>query len=247
MRCLERDPAHRYQHADQIVADIDAHRSPSKVRSHHTVSINIPLPTPRGWLYAAIAMAAIVGLLAVPPVRQFVFRSSTTTAGIPSAAAKKLIAVRRSARSDRRRDSSTSADGLAEALSARLFGRARCLAPAARRRIMKLIARIGAKRDVATPRHGTVPVDSQRSRPMSMGRWPNGAWGPDSLPGSQGSADPSGSDLCRIGRGAGGHAVNRRAGSRCVAADEQHRCLRSLPEGRNAMRSQQDNRNVESR
>jgi serine/threonine protein kinase/tetratricopeptide (TPR) repeat protein len=122
MRCLARDPAQRYQHAHQIVDDIDAHRSPSRGRSHPTVSINLPLPTPRGWLYAGIAIAAIVGLLAVPPVRQFVFRSGTTTAGIPSAAEKKLIAVLPFRTIGSQAGLEHIGSGVAEALSARLFG-----------------------------------------------------------------------------------------------------------------------------
>jgi eukaryotic-like serine/threonine-protein kinase len=122
MRCLERDPANRYQRAHDIVADLDAGRAPSKSRSHPAVSINLPLPTPRGWLFAGIAAAAIVGLLAVPPVRHFVFRSGTTTAGIPSAAEKKLIAVLPFRTIGQAEGLEHIGSGVAEALSARLFG-----------------------------------------------------------------------------------------------------------------------------
>lgn len=122
MRCLERDPANRYQRAHDIAADLDSGHAPAKLKSHPTVSINLPLPTPRGWVYAGIAAAAIVGLLAVPPVRHFVFRSGTTTAGIPSAAEKKLIAVLPFRTIGQAEGLEHIGSGVAEALSARLFG-----------------------------------------------------------------------------------------------------------------------------
>ena len=120
MRCLERDPANRYEHAHQIVADIDAHRSPPRVRSQ--VSIHLPLPTRRGWLFAGVAAAVIAGLLTVPPVRQFVFRWSTPTAGIPSAAEQKFIAVLPFRVNASRQGLEHIGGGVAEALSAKLFG-----------------------------------------------------------------------------------------------------------------------------
>ncbi len=56
MRCLERDPAARYQNASDIVADIDAVRAPTRVRPSHSVAINVPLPGRRGWIIAAVAV-----------------------------------------------------------------------------------------------------------------------------------------------------------------------------------------------
>ena len=121
MRCLERNPASRYQRAHDIVADLDAGRAPSKGQSHSWVPINLPLLTPRGWVFAGIMVSAIVGLLAVPPVRHFVFRSETTPAGIPSAAEKKLIAVLPFRTIGQLEGLGHIGSGVAEALSARLF------------------------------------------------------------------------------------------------------------------------------
>jgi len=122
MRCLEREPANRYQRAHDIVADLDAGRAPSKSRTHPTVSINLPLPTPRGWLFAGIAAAAIAGLLAVPPVRQLIFRTTAPATGIPAATEKKLIAVLPFRTIGSPEGLEHIGSGVAEALSAKLFG-----------------------------------------------------------------------------------------------------------------------------
>jgi TolB-like protein len=122
MRCLERDPAARYQNASDIVADIDAVRAPTRVRPSHSVAINVPLPGRRGWIIAAVVIAAIAGLMAVPAVRQFVFRSGTTSAGIPSAAERKLVAILPFRTIGPAEGIEYIGSGVAEALSAKLFG-----------------------------------------------------------------------------------------------------------------------------
>ena len=72
MRCLETDPARRYQSAKEILADLDAQRAPARSRS---VQISMPMPeTRRGWLELAGGLVLLVVLaLAIPPVRGWFF------------------------------------------------------------------------------------------------------------------------------------------------------------------------------
>src|SRR5262245_46364645 len=122
MHCLERDPALRYQSAREILADIGANRSPS-------IPAGVRFALPRGasrWLLAGGA-GLVVGaalFLAIPVTRHWVFRGGAAepvAPGLPPFSQGKFIAVLpfRVLGSD----SSLNyvADGLGEALSAKLF------------------------------------------------------------------------------------------------------------------------------
>jgi serine/threonine protein kinase/tetratricopeptide (TPR) repeat protein len=122
MRCLERDPAARYQNARAIVTDLDAGRAPVPLRRATSLSINVPLPsTKRGRMAAAmVALVLIVPLAWLPPVRR-VFSGETSDAqALPSPAVKKLIAVL-PFRFSGNADLAHVATGIADALSAKLF------------------------------------------------------------------------------------------------------------------------------
>ncbi len=122
LRCLERDPAQRYQHAREILADLEAARAPSPSRS---VQISLPMPTRRGWFVAAGALLILVMLaLAIPPVRNFVFRRPSEAgppAGIPALTQGKYLAVLPFRVLGDPASLGYVADGLVEALSAKLF------------------------------------------------------------------------------------------------------------------------------
>jgi tetratricopeptide (TPR) repeat protein len=62
LRCLEKDPKHRYQHAKEILADLDTEHA-SSARS---LRITLPVPeTKKGWMVFAGAGVAVIVLLAL--------------------------------------------------------------------------------------------------------------------------------------------------------------------------------------
>ena len=73
MHCLEKDPANRYQSAKEILADLDAGRSPS-LTGTRTVQINLPVFEKRWWYAAGDGIILLVGLFfAIPKTRHWVF------------------------------------------------------------------------------------------------------------------------------------------------------------------------------
>ncbi len=70
LKCLEKDPARRYQSAGEILADLDARHAPAVSAAQpgsQTISLQIPKPTRRGLLWTIAAAAALAGLLAAVP------------------------------------------------------------------------------------------------------------------------------------------------------------------------------------
>src|SRR5882672_9852699 len=122
MHCLERDPALRYQTAREILADIDANRSPS---IPHGVRFRVPSGAGR-WLIAGgagLVLGATI-FLAVPVTRHLVFRSSAgepVNPGLPPLSEGKFIAVLPFRVLGADNSLNYVADGLNEALSAKLF------------------------------------------------------------------------------------------------------------------------------
>lgn len=123
MRCLERDPAARYQTARAILADLEAARTPAPARRPTSLSISVSLPASRrGRVLAVVVAAALAApLLLAPPVRRLVFGGSSDAQALPSPATKKLVAVL-PFRFSGSADLEHVATGVAEALSAKLFG-----------------------------------------------------------------------------------------------------------------------------
>jgi tetratricopeptide (TPR) repeat protein len=131
MHCLEKEPANRYQSAKEILADLEAGRSPSlppTSSSTRTVQINLPVVEKR-WLYAAGGgMLLLVGLfLAIPKTRHWVFGAPTVgtstsgTDGLPSISQAKFVAVLPFRVLGDQASLGYVADGLVEAMSAKLF------------------------------------------------------------------------------------------------------------------------------
>src|SRR5215475_567309 len=122
MHCLERDPALRYQSAREILADIDANRSPSLPPG---ARISIPSGASR-WLIAGgagLVLAAAI-FLAVPVTRHLIFRggsSEPVSPGLPPLSEGKFIAVLPFRVLSSENSLNYVADGLGEALSAKLF------------------------------------------------------------------------------------------------------------------------------
>ena len=122
MHCLERDPALRYQTARDILTDIDANRSPS---IPHGVRFRVPSGASR-WLIAGgagLLLGATI-FLAVPATRHLVFRSGAgepVNPGLPPLSEGKFIAVLPFRVLGADNSLNYVADGLNEALSAKLF------------------------------------------------------------------------------------------------------------------------------
>lgn len=125
LRCLERDPAHRYQEARDILADLRAARVTPPVKSlGATLS-----QTPKSLWIAAAVVLLLATLLAIPSVRH-IFRANPRVANAPSSAAPpgvpplssgRFIAVLPLQVLGDAHQVGYLAEGIQEALSAKLF------------------------------------------------------------------------------------------------------------------------------
>ena len=81
LRCLEKDVANRYQTAQEILTDIDAHRSTSS----HSHSVVLPITEKAAkWTGTGIGVFVVLVILffAIPTTRHWVFRGGATTGGV---------------------------------------------------------------------------------------------------------------------------------------------------------------------
>ena len=122
LRCLEKDPAVRYQSAGEILEDLELKHAPAHSK---TLQITLPVFTRRHWLMTAGAVFALVLLLgvAIPPVRHLVLgkKTAATLSGIPPLQQGKFVAVLPIRVLGNDPSLNYVADGLGEALSAKLF------------------------------------------------------------------------------------------------------------------------------
>src|SRR5262245_32484889 len=96
MRCLEKDLARRYQNAAEILADLEAGRAsaaPDVPKAPEPVAVVVKAePRRRGWLIGVGAAAlVVVGALAIPGVRNVVFRRPA--GGVVTPAQAKYMAI----------------------------------------------------------------------------------------------------------------------------------------------------------
>jgi tetratricopeptide (TPR) repeat protein/TolB-like protein/predicted Ser/Thr protein kinase len=129
-RCLERDLERRYPNAAEIVADLDAWQGKRPVMA----SIIMQAPKPAGkipWKWAAPGAAVVLAagiFLAIPKARETIFRPGVTgggpaivNAGLPALSQGKYVAVMPFRVLGDASSIGYIADGLGEALSAKLF------------------------------------------------------------------------------------------------------------------------------
>jgi serine/threonine-protein kinase len=137
MHCLEKEPANRYQTAKEILADLDANRSPSlstTSRSPRTVQIHLPVVEKRWWYAAGGAILVLLGLfLAIPKTRHLVFpvaptgsaipnaKGNASAEGLPAISQGKFIAVLPFRALGDEASLGYVAEGVGEAISAKLF------------------------------------------------------------------------------------------------------------------------------
>lgn len=121
LKCLEKDPANRYQTASEILVDLEFKHAPTHTR---TLQITLPVMPKKIWLLSASAgVVLLAGLLAIPQVRGFLFhhKSAEVSSGIPSLDRGKFVAVLPMRVLGDPTSLAYVADGLVEALSAKLF------------------------------------------------------------------------------------------------------------------------------
>jgi len=141
-KCLEREPAQRFQSAQDVLRQLDAWQgnpsiSPSVLArmapaapSRSSVQISLNLPSQRGWVWAASILALIVIFFAIPFTRHLVFHPNSQMAsesgtqqveGIPAPSKGKFLAVLPLKVLGDEKSLRYVSDGLVDALSAKLF------------------------------------------------------------------------------------------------------------------------------
>src|SRR5579884_594440 len=122
-KCLERDPKARYQNVRELLSDLvgETHApTPSRI-----TRIMLPVPVGRNWLWGAGALIlAVVLFFAIPVTRHLLIQPAATgvaTPGIPSAKEGKYIAVLPFRVLGDQTSLGYVAEGLVEALNAKLF------------------------------------------------------------------------------------------------------------------------------
>ena len=132
MRCLEKNPADRYQNAYEILGDLQASQSGSGVSravSHGGSSIQIRLPefSSHRWVSVAGGIVALVILaLAIPPVRHMILggrakEGTSSVSGVPPISNGRFVAVLPLQILGDSSQLGYVAQGIEEALSAKLF------------------------------------------------------------------------------------------------------------------------------
>jgi tetratricopeptide (TPR) repeat protein/predicted Ser/Thr protein kinase len=129
-RCLERDLGKRYPSAAEIIADLDAWQGKRPVMASIIMQAP-PQPKQIPWKWVVPGAVAVLAgtLMAIPPVRQAIFRTGTavgpaavaTTPGLPSLAQGKYVAVMPFQVLGDAAGIGYIAHGLDDALSAKLF------------------------------------------------------------------------------------------------------------------------------
>jgi serine/threonine protein kinase/Flp pilus assembly protein TadD len=128
MRCLEKDPATRYQNATEILPDLHGEKSSAiSRRATRTVEIEIPEFAQKRWVWAAGGLLTLVLLsLAIAAVRHLIVskgagEKASSVSSIPSLAQGRFVAILPFRVLGDEQSLGYVAEGLNEALSAKLF------------------------------------------------------------------------------------------------------------------------------
>jgi serine/threonine protein kinase/tetratricopeptide (TPR) repeat protein len=127
LHCLEKVPANRYQTAQEIMADLDAHRSSASSHSHSQSVVLEINPRAAKWTGALVGVFVLLVIVffAVPYTRHWVTRGGgsgeSASRGLPPLSKGKYVAILPFRALGGEDSLSYVADGLGEALTARLF------------------------------------------------------------------------------------------------------------------------------
>jgi serine/threonine-protein kinase len=123
MRCLEKDPNARYQNAYEILADLQGAKSTASVS--RTVQIQIPEFTQHRWVWPVLGVVGLVILaFAIPPARHLILgrgKAVSSVPGVPPLSSGRFVAVLPLQVMGDQPQLSYLAQGVEEALSAKLF------------------------------------------------------------------------------------------------------------------------------
>ena len=136
-KCLERDPKHRFSGTPALLRELDAWQAHPNVHpswmnrlstpsSSRSVQISLNLPGRQGWLWLASLVALLtIGFLVVPATRNLIFHPTAQSApgvrGIPNLSQGKYVAVLPLRVMGDEKSLRYLADGLVDALSAKMF------------------------------------------------------------------------------------------------------------------------------
>jgi eukaryotic-like serine/threonine-protein kinase len=125
LKCLEKDPAKRYQSAREILNDFESQSAPEIATAQRpvggtTISIQLPKPAKPGWWIAAGGVVLAIGLaFAIPAIRH---RVLPARGGAAQNAIQHYMAVLPFRVTGDEENSNYIADGVVDSLSAKLSG-----------------------------------------------------------------------------------------------------------------------------
>jgi tetratricopeptide (TPR) repeat protein/TolB-like protein len=260
-KCLERDPKLRYQSAREILDNLESGHSPSRSRNMQISlpQISLTLPERYRWWYAGAAATLVfvlVAALTVPQVRNLVFRhgsASSPGAGTAQVEQGKYMAVLPFRVIGDENALRYVADGLGEALSAKLF-QLKDFHLAAASAVKNVdttqpLATIAHQLGVKLILHGTVQGSGDRFRVIASlddaaaGRR---IWTEESSGVAQDVLTLEDQMYSRLISAMELHLSNQELADTTAHPTENFDAYDSYLRGRNAMRGQQDPKNVQA-
>jgi serine/threonine-protein kinase len=120
LRCLERDPADRYGSAAEVLSDLEAARAAPIASATRTISLTLPLPASKKWPLVVGGVILLALIASAPAIR----RALVTSGDAPASAPKQTIrlAVLPFNVIGEGNDLAPVAVGVTEAITAKLFG-----------------------------------------------------------------------------------------------------------------------------
>jgi tetratricopeptide (TPR) repeat protein/TolB-like protein len=122
LKCLERDPAKRYQTAREILVDLEARNAPALSPPTVTKTAGIQRPTPSrfSWILLSGIPLMIAALFLIPSTRHLILRSRARAGAIGPGAIQHYVAVLPIGIVGNERDTKYIADGVVDSLAAKL-------------------------------------------------------------------------------------------------------------------------------